>query len=165
MYSSQQIANFFIKKSHSTGIELTPMKLLKLAYIAHGWHLGLFGEPLLNEVVYAWKYGPVINSIYHDFKRYHDCQISELYSNPFNNSTPLPDDAIAPFLDKIWNIYKQYNGVQLSTMTHQPNTPWDITWNQNGGKDKSSVIIPNDLIKDYYQTKIEAVKNKQPNVV
>lgn len=28
---------------------VTPMKLLKLAYIAHGYMLGMHGEPLLDE--------------------------------------------------------------------------------------------------------------------
>jgi len=37
---------------------LTPMQVLKLAYIAHGWQLGLHGRPLINEPVEAWKYGP-----------------------------------------------------------------------------------------------------------
>lgn len=159
-YSSQQIANFFIKKSHASGIELTPMKLLKLCYIAHGWHLGLYQDELLNEVIRAWKYGPVINSIYHDFKHYYNNQITELYTQPFTDKVPFPDDEKLPFLEKIWDIYKGFNGVQLSTMTHQKDTPWDITWNQKGGKDIPGAIIPNDVIKDYYQRKIDAVKPK-----
>ncbi|MEO7215667.1 type II toxin-antitoxin system antitoxin SocA domain-containing protein [Mucilaginibacter sp.] len=158
MYSSHQIANFFIKKSLSTGVELTPMKLLKLCYISHGWHLGLYNTELLNEAIFAWKYGPVINSVYHDFKKYRDGQVSELYVDFMTGTIPLPTEDKAPFLDKIWNIYKGFNGVQLSTMTHQPNTPWDITWNQNGGKNKTSAIIPNDLIKDYYSKRLDAVR-------
>ena len=38
----------------------TPMGIVKLVYLAHGWQLGWDGEPLINEPVEAWTYGPVI---------------------------------------------------------------------------------------------------------
>ena len=77
MFTPIQIANYFIKSSFRTGDELTPMKLIKLTYIAHGWHLGLYDSELIDEPVYAWKYGPVVQSIYQDFKWYGDNQIAE----------------------------------------------------------------------------------------
>jgi len=160
-YNSAQIANFFIKKSHSTGIELTPMKLIKMAYIAHGWHLGLYDTELLDEVIYAWKYGPVITSMYYAFRDYGDGQIDRLYSSP--NKTPYPDEAIIPFLEKIWDLFKNYDGIQLSSMTHQPGSPWYKVWNEMGGKDKKDVTIPNDIIKEFYKNRIQQVGNLNPN--
>lgn len=110
MYSSHQIANYFIRKSHATDIGLTPMKLIKLCYIAHGWHLALTGSELLDEVIFAWKYGPVIKTLYRDFKQYGNCQISELYRER-DNQYPLPDDDIARFLDTIWTSYSNTMGL------------------------------------------------------
>jgi len=46
------------------------MQLIKLVYIAHGWTLGLYNQPLIGKQVEAWTYGPVIPSVYHDFKHY-----------------------------------------------------------------------------------------------
>ncbi len=40
------------------------MKLHKLLYYAAGWHLGFTGEPLFDEDIEAWQYGPVVPSIY-----------------------------------------------------------------------------------------------------
>jgi len=57
------VANYFIKKSQDDGIAVTPMQLVKLVYIAHGWHLGLHHSQLLTESIQAWKYGPVIPSV------------------------------------------------------------------------------------------------------
>ena len=156
IYSSHQIANYFIKRSQSTGDELTPMKLIKLCYIAHGWRLGLYDEQLLDEVIYAWKYGPVIETIYRDFRKYGSSQISELYSED-GYEYPFPDKEVNAFLDSIWNAYGKYNGIELSAMTHQPNTPWDIVWNQRGGKNLQHAIIGNDIIKAHYKEKINAV--------
>ncbi len=38
---------------------LTPMHLLRLVYISHGWMLAIYGRSLFHESVEAWKYGPV----------------------------------------------------------------------------------------------------------
>ncbi len=48
---SLAVANFFVEKSISTGIELTPMKVIKMVYIAHGWHLAIKNSPLIAEAV------------------------------------------------------------------------------------------------------------------
>lgn len=158
MYSSYQIANYFIKKSQDTGVELTPMKLIKLCYIAHGWYLALYDNQLLDESVVAWKYGPVIEKIYDAFRKYGKHQITELYTTGENpNDYPFPDKTIEAFLDKIWEAYGvKYNGLQLSTLTHQINTPWDLVWNKRGGSNKQSAIIPNDVIKEHYLAKISS---------
>src|SRR6478736_558945 len=123
------IANYFVNKSMSDGSELTPMKLVKLVYISHGWYLGINDKPLLNESIEAWKYGPVVPSIYHNFKQYNNSQITSLECEfgSFNNSCPIIEDTeTSAFLDKIWEVYRGYSGLQLSTITHQDNTPWDI---------------------------------------
>jgi uncharacterized phage-associated protein len=53
-FDSKAVANEFLKLAEQDGVKLSPMKLLKLVYFAHGWHLALKGEPLLNERVEAW---------------------------------------------------------------------------------------------------------------
>ena len=153
------VANFFVQKSLETGIELTPMKLVKLVYLSHGWYLGLASQPLISEAVQAWKYGPVVNSVYHTFKKYGNEQILSQESDPENFQFSLPviqDENIQAFLNKIWDVYSKYSGLQLSTLTHEQGSPWDKVWNYQGGKDRKAVIIPNALIQDYYRTKKDA---------
>lgn len=157
MENSLAVANYFIKKSFAEGVELTPMKLVKLVYIAHGWYLGLKGEPLINEPVSAWKYGPVIESLYHIFKRYGNQPIRALEAAPSNmnqGNIPLVNEDMIPFLDRIWEVYGQLSALQLSTLTHQPDTPWDKVWNQENGKGKRSAQIANDYIRQHYQQKV-----------
>lgn len=147
-YNPIAVANYFVEKHFETGRELTPMKLVKLVYIAHGWNLAINDEPLISESVQAWKYGPVIKSVYHEFKKYGRGQITEMYA-PFSWNNGI-DESSRQLLDKIWDVYSKYTGIQLSTLTHQPNTPWDIVWNRQNGKACDEVIIPNDLIKEHY---------------
>lgn len=155
MYNTLAIANFFIRNSFATGHDLTPMKLIKLCYISHGWHLGIYGEPLLDEPVFAWKYGPVVNNVYQAFKHYGNARISE-YANTQRGIVMPEENKTEAFLQKIWDVYKGFSGTQLSTMTHQKDTPWDIIWNQQGGKDRKDVIIPDDIIEQHYKQKLNA---------
>jgi uncharacterized phage-associated protein len=161
MDSPLAIANFFIKKYFDTGIVVTPMKAIKLAYIAHGWHLGLYDEELLDEAVHAWKYGPVVDTIYEEFKKYGASPIKELYKDYKCDEYPMPAENKITFLNSIWEAYSKYDGIALSAMTHQPNTPWYIVWNVQGGKDQKHAIIPNDLIKSHYKEKISQVNGRQ----
>ncbi|QLH42366.1 MAG: DUF4065 domain-containing protein [Coxiellaceae bacterium] len=54
------------------------MKLAKLIYVAHGWSLALNDVPLIDEAVQAWKFGPVIESVYHEFKHFGNDVINSL---------------------------------------------------------------------------------------
>ena len=69
----------------------------------------------------------------------------------------MASEKIEPFLNKIWDEYKGLSGVTLSAITHKPGTPWDIIWNQRGGKNQKNAIIPNDLIKEHYKSKIASI--------
>lgn len=164
MYNALQIANYFLKLGQAEGIEITPMKLIKLTYIAHGWHLGFYeGQPLLNEQVYAWKYGPVIPSLYERFKQYGSAPVTELAGEFSSNAEwcyPLPGNPEKEkFLDAVWKGYKDYNGVQLSAMTHQKGTPWYRVWNsEQQGKDNRDIPIPNNYIEAHYSEKIHSVQ-------
>ncbi len=150
------VANYLIQKAQNEGIELTPMKLLKLVYIAHGWHLGLKDSPLIRETVQAWKYGPVIQSVYNAFRSYSSNNITSFHYDQFLENYTLHNQDNCAFLDKIWDVYKNYDGLQLSTLTHQQGTPWDQVWNHKNGKHQVGAYIPDDLIKAYYQKKANA---------
>lgn len=49
---------------------ITNLKLQKLLYYAQGVFSALTGEFLFEEDFVAWEHGPVIESIYHEFKGY-----------------------------------------------------------------------------------------------
>lgn len=147
MYKPMQIANYFIQKSFDDGSEMTQMKIVKLVYIAHGYYLGLTGAPLIRERIEAWPYGPVIPSLYHAFKKYGRSDIKELWEDPETGEIDIVSDQdTLSFLDKIWDAYGHLSGLQLSTLTHQKNTPWDKSKNKIGVG-----VIPNKEIQSHYK--------------
>ncbi|MDA1311957.1 MAG: DUF4065 domain-containing protein [Acidobacteria bacterium] len=124
------------------------MQLLKLAYLCHGWMLGLCGRPLLSDRVEAWQYGPVVPKIYHQFKKYKGAFISEVPGVKPSGFSPDEES----IMDQVWEQYGHLTGPQLSTLTHQSGTPWDITIRVRG----QGSTIPNDLIEQHYRALTEA---------
>lgn len=158
LYKSITIANFFLQQSFNEGIEVTPMKLLKLVYIANGWYLGYESEPLIDEGSQAWKYGPVIVSVYNAFKSYGSDMIEQMHM-PTDEireefQSLMSDSYATSFLRMVWNAYKDYDGLELSALTHQEGTPWSQTYNRS-----NTSLIPNNIIREYYEKKIEELNN------
>lgn len=143
MYSPIQVANRFINLARSRGEALTHMQLQKLAYIAHGFYLALMKRPLLNEPVSAWTYGPVIPGMYDAFKNYRNNPINEPAFEPI--TMPMDPQAEA-IINGVFMNYADKNGIQLSQLTHMPDTPWSKAYNGF-----NNTIIPDDEIRHYYQ--------------
>jgi len=135
------VANFFIEKA-----PLSPLALNKLVYFAHGWWLAYKGEPLIDEGIQAWKYGPVVNSLYYETKQ------RTVIENVFVDGGKLSKSQVK-FLEQVWTSYRIYTDKELSTLAHTQNTPWDIIYNLRGGKGKYGVVIPNSLIKEFFKQK------------
>ena len=122
---------------------VTPMQLIKLVYIAHGYMLGRHGIPLLDEMVEAWRYGPVVPSVYHAVKHYQSRPIQEI-DGACDNTTLSPEEK--QVIENVARIYGKHNGVVLSAATHKTDTPWQKTWRWAG----QNAPISNDLIEAFY---------------
>ena len=58
------VANWLIEKNKTDKSELTHLKIQMLLYFAQGYCLGNYEMPLFEYSVLAWKYGPVVYSVY-----------------------------------------------------------------------------------------------------
>lgn len=146
-HTALQVANKIIAIGNEQGKQFTPMQLIKLTYIAHGWMLGLFDRSLFEDKVEAWKFGPVIPSLYHSIKSYRNSPIT----------APIPDVSKAEFnenelkvIDYVLRAYEQFDGVDLSRITHAVGTPWDQTYPHGEGS-WYNFDIPNVLIQNHYK--------------
>lgn len=146
---SLSVAQYLLErcKAHGDG-SVTPMQLLKLVYIAHGYMLGKYGRPLLNEPVQAWQYGPVVPSVYHAVKDYQSAPVRVVKGAskyPFS-----PEEKYV--MDSVAKTYGRTSAITLSAATHKPETPWSQTW-QEAGRNAS---ISNDLIEGFYERILRA---------
>ncbi|KAA6405409.1 Panacea domain-containing protein [Candidatus Tokpelaia sp.] len=148
--SSQTVANAFISLAKQRNKMLTPMQVLKLVYLAHGWTLGYTGKPLIHDKIEAWKYGPVVPALYETIRAYRSAPIP--YPVPAPPDEQLSDEQ-SDMIRRVYNTYENMDGIQLSNLTHQQNTPWDKIYNQGTG---DWAGIPDTLIKEFYQKKVAA---------
>ncbi len=139
---SLSVAQYILQQCKSSGdSSVTPMQLLKLVYVAHGYMLGKHGRPLLDEPVQAWQYGPVVPSVYHAVKEYRSAPVECVAEKLEKFSTEECE-----VMDNVARTYGNLPGIVLSSATHRPGTPWQRTW-QLAGK---NAPISNDLIENFY---------------
>ena len=156
-YTPQHVANFFLEKAESENVPLSQLKLIKLVYIAYGWYLALTREKLFNEHIEAWQHGPVIPSIYHEFKDYGGQPINRLaydldldtfeYVSP---KIPAHDERTKIILGKVWGAYKKFTGWSLRNKTHEDDSPWSRVY-ENGQR---GIRLKDEDISEHFTKKI-----------
>jgi len=161
-YSSFAVANYFIKKANDEGRrDMSPMKLQKLVYFSHALYLAMTEKPLIDELVQAWDYGPVVASLYHEIKKFGTEHIDELcktyktdaegkicnYAEIVDENNEDANKAI----EMVWNTFKKHTARQLSNITHLEGNPWDTAYNAPENKGVKGITIDNDLIKEYFR--------------
>ncbi|MBR9864893.1 MAG: SocA family protein [Rhodobacteraceae bacterium] len=142
MKSSKTVANEFVRLASEAQESLTPMQLLKLVYIAHGWMLALYNRPLIRDDVQAWQYGPVIPSLYNKIRRFKSGPVTQVSAEEGETL----DHAEVSIVRQVYEKYGHLSGPALSRLTHADGTPWHITYVPHSFGD----VIPNDLIEDHY---------------
>ncbi|WP_303230505.1 Panacea domain-containing protein [Comamonas kerstersii] len=122
MYDVLSVADAILRIAKAKGQQLTPMQLVKLTYIAHGWSLAIRGVDLFRNRIEAWKYGPVIPDLYQATKQFGRNPIPLELIGGENDFPVTPEDK--KFLEEIFGAYGDLDGIKLSYLTHQAGTPW-----------------------------------------
>jgi len=151
-YKPIWVANAFLNSAKADGVrDIDQLKIQKLVYCLHGWHLATRGEPVVGELYEAWPYGPVLSSLYHEFKLSGRKPIDR-YASDIDPQTgekkslmvAKTDEQFYAVFDRVWDRYKEYTGIQLSMLTHAPNTPW------SDARERGDDYISNDSIRSHF---------------
>ena len=140
------------------GDYLTSMQLLKLVYIAHGWNLAVYDRPLIREPVEAWAYGPVIADLYHGVKRWGAGPVQEPLRGFFSHTEGFSKKEEA-LMSSVLEAYRDFDGLELSNLTHRRGTPWFTVYYDEGGKHKRHALIPGRLIREHFAWLLERTKD------
>jgi len=138
---STVVARHFIDLSDDG---LTQLQLQKLVYFAHGaYMIDHEKDGLVYDKVEAWQYGPVFRDLWDKTKYFGSEKISKI-----NVEVPeVPDKKQQKFIQEVFDVFGDLSGIQLSSMTHQEDSPWHKIYVLDGDKKGT---IPNDLIRDYF---------------
>lgn len=156
MYNAIDVANYIVNKSIDMGAPVSNLKLQKLLYYVQAAKLVEDGKEMFGDPISAWKYGPVVESVYHKFKIYANAQIGEKivskdadYINEFDNDEEYnPYDVINKkdqiIIDRVLNAHREHDAMYLVRKTHSE-APWIEA------REKKETYILSDAIKAYYE--------------
>lgn len=153
-YPAKLIAYAFVKRGIDEGRPVTQMKLQKMVFFAHGVHLAAFYTPLVQEDFEAWQFGPVVPSIYQEYKSFGSQPIKTTVEYPNSEKVYLDENAKAA-IDYTWNATKNLSASTLSAWTHMKGSPWYEYYVPNVW----SVQIDNSTIQKYFQQLLETANN------
>lgn len=137
-YSAVDVAFCLLKHAALQGKRFTNLQLQKLTYVCHGWSLAIYKRPLIIEDVYAWQYGPVVPSVYFQFKRFG----SKVIDDQKQVQLDVESEQI---IQDIVSVLGDYSGPQLVELTHRQGSPWTKVWDGT-----SNTMIPDSIIEHHY---------------
>lgn len=152
---SPEIANELIALAAIEKRAFDQSQLQKLVYIAHGWSLALFDEPLTGDRPEAWTFGPVYRRLADALARFgnelvdREIRKGEFLSgcSPHEAQLPARSDLDSKEQDLIARIYQDYGqlqGSQLSNWTRKGAAPWAHVFADGIGEFRD---ISHDLVK------------------
>src|SRR3954447_8990596 len=126
-FSALAVANFFVGRALAESERyLTNMALQKVLYFADGEYIAKERRRLFDDRIEAWEYGPVVPTVYHEFKRFGGQPIREKANalemkddyttmRLWTPDIPASEDADADrdFLKDIWKRYGQWPATKL----------------------------------------------------
>jgi len=144
MYSDTMSNELELAKKYFIN-ELKPdtLKLQKLLYFTQGISFCMNDEEFFEEQFSAWVHGPVIPSVYHQYKHYG--------YNPIDVKYSLPEitDKQMQTLKYVKDNYGIYDGKYLEELTHTQ-TPWLYARQGLDPDERDDKNMPKEIIADYF---------------
>lgn len=143
-YPVLDIANKILARGSSddSGELISNLKLQKLLYYMQGFHLAYFNEPLFEEDIEAWMYGPVVPSMHERFQDNGNKGIS--YSGNVLALTPEEEK----LFNEVYKVYGVYSAIGLMNLTHNE-MPWKST---NIGKGN---VIEKNKMRTFFKKRLK----------
>jgi uncharacterized phage-associated protein len=144
-FSPVNVSNNILRRAFDDDVSVSPMKLQKLLYFVASEYAKQAGRPLLNEKFLAWDYGPVLRSVYDEFRSFGGAPIRAFAKDAAGKSMMIKeskDEALKESIDRIWDHAKDLSAVRLSRITHAEGSAWYQTFKQG-----RSGAIPNDALQ------------------
>lgn len=150
IHDCRSVANQIIWRRIAAQKPTTHLQVQKLVYNCHAWMLGIHGKPMVYDAVMAWQYGPVFPNLYQSLKHYGGDPIDILIDL---DALGIGESGYTAkqlsIIEQVLNIYGDWTGGQLLVATHADGTPWQQVWTEH----QRNIIIPNGLIREYYDKK------------
>lgn len=130
------VAKYILSK-----VVCTQLKLQKLVYMCYAEYLCETGKELYTDKIYAFKYGPVVDSVYKRYKKYgykpiekekEDIYSGDVFEMPAKSRILFAEEGLEKIasIDKTLKKYGKLSATELVNLTHRSQSPWSKTSKQ-----------------------------------
>lgn len=128
VYSPTAVANNVLSRAFAENVPVTPMKLQKILYFVASEYQKTTKVRLFEEPFLTWAYGPVLYSVFNEFRAFSKEKISRYARNAKNQTLVVDeseDEVLRGALNLIWNATQSMGARELSELTHAEDSAWD----------------------------------------
>jgi len=142
-YSAKNVAKLVLLFSHEQLVsDMTNLKLQKVLYYIQAYFLSVKNKPCFDDEIYAWKLGPVVQSVYYE---YYPFVNNTIWDDKFTEECQSIEKCFSyidlTIIRKLVNYFAKKSAFELVNRTHEED-PWRAT--------EQSCVITCDKIKAYY---------------
>lgn len=151
----RQLLGIDVAKYILSKITCTQLKLQKLVYLCFADYLCNTGKKLFTDKIYAFKYGPVVDTVYQKYKKYgykpieeetEDINSKDIFEMPAKSRILFAEDGTGKLISIEGTLKKYGNKTarELVDITHKEDSPWSKT--------------ERNIFKKYPQIKLETIR-------
>ena len=131
-------------------INVGDTKIQKLVYICFGFYGGMTKKYLFEDRIEAWRYGPVIPTLYYNIRSGSGFEIVEegnFIGNPIEKKQLIDcDNDVQRVVQFVCRKYGHLTALKLTELTHEQGTPWAEFYIEG----VKNIEIPKDAIVKHY---------------
>lgn len=159
MISPLDAARYFIVRAYEDNkdADMTNMKVQKLLYYSQSLCLALNDEPLFENEIQAWRYGPVCPEAYCFYSEYESKQLPI----PSDNSLSEISEDIRNILEEVWSYFGVHRPYVLSDMTHLE-FPWKNARRNLAREASSQKALDIGDMKELGEIKLSEIERDNP---
>jgi uncharacterized phage-associated protein len=153
MPTVHDVADYLLWLADRDRIGVDHLKLQKLVYYAQAFHLGSTGEPLFEEELRAWQYGPVCLELWERYRYRRD--YLEPPESP--NEDAFSKDA-RELITLVYERFRELSGIELFRRTHEE-APWIDA--DRSARASQNDLIDLDAMRDYFRGRLGVLVENQ----
>lgn len=150
----RSVANTILDIADGLNLSLSNLAINKILYFSHRDFLLGQKKRLISTAFEAWKYGPVVPVVYHEFKKFNNSKITDratklcretghrVIAKWDNNENWLAE------LSSMVGFYGKLSPTLLVELSHKTGGAWDHVWNCSESCEHG-MLISDELILKY----------------
>lgn len=144
MTTANDVAAYILEKR----VAVESVRLQKLLFYAQAWHLVTMDSPLFDDPIRAFRYGPVVHSVWTNYRGTKTVTRRQAVGDP-----DALTESEREVVDAVIEAYRRIKPFEMADLTHEE-APWVDAWNAPGG----DRVISHEAMRRYY-----AVESTKPN--